>query len=120
MRSEAWSDAQISDLARRFNVSREALVRRLLTFNRTTSGFYNRKRAQYIAEHKAAIARQREKTTEIKRNMPQETVSHFGRPLIRMLLGNYYQDRLTLSDVSGYLGLKVKHIPKLEQVAGLR
>ncbi len=120
VRSEAWSDAQISDLARRFNVSREALVRRLLTFNRTTSGFYNRKRAQYIAEHKAAIARQREKTTEIKRNMPQETVSHFGRPLVRMLLGNYYQDRLTLSDVSGYLGLKVKHIPKLEQVAGLR
>jgi Zn-dependent peptidase ImmA (M78 family)/DNA-binding XRE family transcriptional regulator len=120
LRSEAWSDVQISDLARRFNVSREALVRRLLTFNRTTSGFYNRKRAQYIAEHKAAIARQREKTTEIKRNMPQEIVSHFGKPLVRMLLGNYYQDHLTLSDVSGYLGLKVKHIPKLEQVAGLR
>jgi Zn-dependent peptidase ImmA (M78 family) len=120
LRSEAWSDVQISDLARRFNVSREALVRRLLTFNRTTSGFYNRKRAQYIAEHNAAIARQREKTTEIKRNMPQEIVSHFGKPLVRMLLGNYYQDRLTLSDVSGYLGLKVKHIPKLEQVAGLR
>jgi hypothetical protein len=37
-----------------------------------------------------------------------------------MLLGNYYQDHLTLSEVSGYLGLKVKHIPKLEQVAGLR
>jgi Zn-dependent peptidase ImmA (M78 family) len=120
LRSEAWSDVQISDLARRFNVSREALVRRLLTFNRTTSGFYNRKRAQYIAEHNAAIARQREKTTELKRNMPQEIVSHFGKPLVRMLLGNYYQDRLTLSDVSGYLGLKVKHIPKLEQVAGLR
>jgi Zn-dependent peptidase ImmA (M78 family)/transcriptional regulator with XRE-family HTH domain len=118
--SEAWTDAQISDLARRFNVSREALVRRLLTFNRTTNGFYNQKRSQYIAEHQAALAREREKTTDIKRNMPQETVSHFGRPLVRMLLGNYYQDRLTLSDVSGYLGLKVKHIPKLEQVAGLR
>jgi Zn-dependent peptidase ImmA (M78 family) len=120
LRSEAWSDAQINDLARSFNVSREALVRRLLTFDRTTNPFYNRKRNQYIAEHQAALARQREKTTEVKRNMPQETVSHFGRPLVRMLLGNYYQDRLTLSDVSGYLGLKVKHIPKLEQVAGLR
>jgi Zn-dependent peptidase ImmA (M78 family) len=120
LRSEAWSDSQISDLARRFNVSREALVRRLLTFDRTTNGFYNRKRSQYIAEHQASLARQREKTTDVKRNMPQETVSHFGRPLVRMLLGNYHQDRLTLSDVSGYLGLKVKHIPKLEQVAGLR
>ena len=120
MRSEKWSDAQISDLARRFNVSREALVRRLLTFGRTTNGFYTRKRGQYIAEYQAALARQREKTTDIKRNMPQETISHFGKPLVRMLLGNYYQDRLTLSDISGYLGLKVKHIPKLEQVAGLR
>jgi hypothetical protein len=27
---------------------------------------------------------------------------------------------MTLSEVSGYLGLKVKHIPKLEKVAGFR
>jgi Zn-dependent peptidase ImmA (M78 family) len=120
MRAENWSDAQISDLARRFNVSREALVRRLLTFGRTTNGFYTMKRGQYIAEHQATIARQREKTPEIKRNMPRETISQFGKPLVRMLLGNYHQDRMTLSAVSGYLGLKVKHIPKLEQVAGLR
>jgi Zn-dependent peptidase ImmA (M78 family) len=120
LRSEGWSDAQISDLARRFNVSREALVRRLLTFDRTTNAFYTRKRSQYIAEYQAHVARQREKETDIKRNMPQETVSHFGKPLVRMLLGNYHQDRMTLSAVSGYLGLKVKHISKLERVAGLR
>jgi len=103
-------------------VSREALLRRLLTFERTTADFYGRKREQYIAEYLANKARQKEQTadTEMKRNMPQETVSNFGRPLIRMLLGNYYQDRITLSEVSGYLGLKVKHIPKLEQAAGLR
>lgn len=120
LRSENWSDSQISDLARHFNVSREALIRRLLTFDRTTNVFYTRKRGQYIAEYQAFLARQREKKPEIKRNMPRETISQFGKPLVRMLLGNYYQDRLTLSAVSGYLGLKVKHIPKLEQVAGLR
>lgn len=121
-RSTNWSDAEVSDLARQFNVSREALLRRLLTFDRTTADFYGKKRAQYIAEYLAIKARQKEQSTdeEMKRNMPQETVSNFGRPLIRMLLGNYYQDRITLSEVSGYLGLKVKHIPKLEQVAGSR
>jgi Zn-dependent peptidase ImmA (M78 family)/DNA-binding XRE family transcriptional regulator len=121
-RSINWSDADLSELALQFNVSREALLRRLLTFDRTTSEFYGRKRAQYIAEYLASQARKKEQSagTEIKRNMPQETVSNFGRPLVRMLLGNYYQDRITLSEVSGYLGLKVKHIPKLEQVAGLR
>jgi Zn-dependent peptidase ImmA (M78 family)/DNA-binding XRE family transcriptional regulator len=121
-RSVNWSDAEVSELARQFNVSREALLRRLLTFDRTTAEFYGKKREQYLAEYLAGKARQKEQPedAEMKRNMPQETVSNFGRPLIRMLLGNYYLDRLTLSEVSGYLGLKVKHIPKLEQVAGLR
>jgi Zn-dependent peptidase ImmA (M78 family) len=121
-RSVDWSDGELHELARQFNVSREALLRRLLTFDRTTDDFYTQKRQQYLAEYLANRARQREQPedTEMKRNMPQETVSNFGRPLVRMLLGNYYQDRLTLSEVSGYLGLKVKHIPKLEQVAGLR
>ena len=32
-----------------------------------------------------------------------------------MLLDNYHQDRMTLSEISGYLGLKVKHFPKLEE-----
>lgn len=119
-KSERWTDAQISDLARRFNVSREAILRRLLTFDRTTSTFYARKRAQYIAEYQAHRARQKEQTKDIKRNMPTETVSHFGKPLVRMLLNNYWQDRMSLSAVSGYLGLKVKHIPNLAKAAGLR
>lgn len=120
MRSEGWSDAQISELARRFNVSREAILRRLLTFDRTTNGFYTRKRAQYTAEYQAQRAKQKEQAKDIKRNMPTETVSHFGKPLVRMLLNNYWQDRMTLSAISGYLGLKVKHIPNLAKAAGLR
>jgi Zn-dependent peptidase ImmA (M78 family) len=120
MRSEGWSDAEISELSRRFNVSREAILRRLLTFDRTTNGFYTRKRAQYIAEYQAQRAKQREQAKEIRRNMPTETVSHFGKPLVRMLLNNYWQDRMTLSAISGYLGLKVKHIPNLAKAAGLR
>jgi Zn-dependent peptidase ImmA (M78 family)/DNA-binding transcriptional regulator YiaG len=121
-RSTSWSDDALSELARQFTVSREALLRRLLTFDRTTADFYRRKRAQYITEYLAMRERQNEKSADaaIKRNMPVETVSNFGRPLVRMLLSNYYRDRITLSEVSGYLGLKVKHIPKLEQAAGLR
>jgi Zn-dependent peptidase ImmA (M78 family) len=121
-RSTRWTDSEVSDLARQYNVSRESLLRRLLTFDRTTDDFYKQKRAQYITAYLAHLEQKRKQSAgvEIKRNMPQETVSNFGRPLVRMVLGNYYQERITLSEVSGYLGLKVKHIPKLEQVAGLR
>jgi len=121
-RSTRWSDAEISDLAHQFSVSRETVLRRLLTFDRTTEEFYRQKRAQYIAEFVASQKRKKEKAaaTEMKRNMPQETVSNFGKPLVNMLLDNYHQDRMTLSEISGYLGLKVKHFPKLEEVAGFR
>lgn len=117
-----WTDGEIAELARTFSVSREALLRRLLTFGRTTDAFYRQKRGQYIAEFQAQRQRQKEQSSEtaMRRNMPQETVSNFGRPLVRMILGNYYQDRLTLSEVAGYLGIKTKHIAKLEQAAGMR
>jgi Zn-dependent peptidase ImmA (M78 family) len=120
-RSVAWKDAEIGELARIFGVSREALLRRLLTFGRTTQEFYAIKRAQYNAEYQAMRKHEKEAPKkDMKRNMPVETVSNFGRPFVRMLLGNYYQDRLTLSALSGFLNLKVKHIPKLEKAAGIR
>lgn len=121
-RSANWNDSEISDLARNFNVSREAILRRLLTLNRTTDNFYGQKRAQFFAEYLQNQIRKKEKATEseMKRNMPQETVSNFGKRLVNMLLDNYHQDRMTLSEISGYLNLKVKHVPKLEEAAGFR
>jgi Zn-dependent peptidase ImmA (M78 family) len=56
-----WPDNTIEDLARHYGVSREAVVRRLITFARTTDGFYRRKRAQYAAEHHARKAAERER-----------------------------------------------------------
>jgi Zn-dependent peptidase ImmA (M78 family)/transcriptional regulator with XRE-family HTH domain len=120
-KSASWKDDEISDLARLFGVSREAMLRRLLKFERTTQEFYSLKRALYNSEYQAMRKRDKDQPKkEMKRNMPVETVSNFGRPLVRMLLENYHQDRLTLSALSGFLNLKVKHIPKLEQVAGVR
>ena len=40
-----------------------------------------------------------------------------GRGFTRLVLRSYYDQRITLNDVSSYLGPKVKHIPALEHVA---
>lgn len=121
-RSVQWDDGEIAEIARAFGASREAVLRRLLHFDRTTTEFYGRKRAQYLAEFEGIRARQREalEGREVKRNMPQETVSTFGRPLVRLVLDHYRQELLTLSEVAGYLGIKTKHIPRLEILAGGR
>ncbi len=121
-RRDDWTDAEIADLARTFGVSREAVARRLLTLGRATDGYYREARARYLAEYLAFKDRQRERSADnrMARNMPQETLSNVGRPLVQMVLGTYHQDRITLGEVAGYLGIKTKHIPKLEQSLGLR
>ena len=115
-----WSDTEIADIARSFGVSREAPVRRLLTFDLTTGDFYRRKRAQYEGERLAQTERKQPGDDDYRRNMPRETMGVYGRPLVQMILETYYQDRLTLSEVAGYLGIRTKHIPKLELDAGHR
>lgn len=114
-----WSDAEIALLSAKFGSSREAVVRRLFTFNRTNRAFYLEKREQYKQEYIAKKEQDAAKPKgEIKRNMPQEAISNYGRPLVGLVLQHYYQDRLTLSEVSGYLGLRTHHVFALEQKLG--
>jgi Zn-dependent peptidase ImmA (M78 family) len=116
-----WPDDAIEVLSLTYNTSREGIVRRLLTFGRVTQDFYNRKRAQYAAEFRAQRQREREARGDdgIPRNMPRETIADFGRPFVRAVIENYHQDRITLSEVSGYLGVKVRHIPIIESQVGM-
>ncbi len=112
-----WSDEAIKALATAFSVSRETIVRRLLTLGRTNEGFYFRKRAQYAREFASIREREKEKNEgkSIARNMPRETIATFGPSFVRMVLENYRADRISLSDVSGYLGVKVRHLPDIER-----
>ncbi len=112
-----WSDDAIRALAETYSVSREAVVRRLLTFGRASEAFYGRKREQYAREFMANQQREKEKSEgkSIPRDMPRETIAKYGPSFVRMVLDNYHADRMSLSDVSGYLGVKVRHLPAIEQ-----
>lgn len=118
--SHEWDDATVQSLSLIYGVSREAIVRRLLTLNRTTEAFYVRKRAQYAVEFQQQRQRDREKNAgkPIPRNMPRETVADYGKPFVRRVIQNYHLDRISLSDVSGYLGVKVRHVSGIEQQLG--
>jgi predicted DNA-binding protein YlxM (UPF0122 family) len=113
-----WTDVELAEVSRSFGVSREAILRRLLTFGRTTVEFYQATLRRYLEEWTQVRERLKAATKGegIPRNMPQEALSSLGRPLVGMLLERYHQDRLSLSEVAGYLGLKVKHVGKLEQM----
>lgn len=117
-----WSEIDIQALATAYSVSREAVVRRLLTLGRTSDGFYAQKRTQYAVEFQQQRLRDKEKSQgkTIPRNMPRETLADYGSPFVRRVLENYHLDRISLSDVSGYLGVKVRHVAGIEQQLGLR
>ncbi|MGO7170136.1 ImmA/IrrE family metallo-endopeptidase [Rhizobium leguminosarum] len=116
-----WSDAEVQSLSVAYSVSRETIVRRLLTFHRASEDFYGRKRRQYAIEFQQQREREKVKNDgkPIPRNMPRETVADFGKPFVRRVIENYHQDRISLSEVSGYLGVKVRHVPGIERQLGI-
>lgn len=116
-----WSDAEVHSLSMNYSVSRETIVRRLLTLQRASDDFYGRKRRQYAVEFQQLREREKAKNAgkPIPRDMPRETVADFGKPFVRRVIENYHQDRISLSEVSGYLGVKVRHVPGIERQLGI-
>jgi Zn-dependent peptidase ImmA (M78 family)/DNA-binding XRE family transcriptional regulator len=115
-----WSDEILVALARRFAVSREVVLRRLLISGRTSEAFYVAARQRFLAEYQEREERERKDEGEYRRNIPVETVGHFGPTFVRLVLNTYYQRRITLNDVSAYLGVRLKHIPRVEKVVEAR
>lgn len=118
--THAWTNDQLTEIAASFGVSREAALVRLMSFGRATAAHYREFRELLRNQYIEQKQRMRNIKIEMKRNMPQETLSNLGRPFVNFVLTNYHQDRLTLSEVGGYLGIKTRHIRKLEEQAGLR
>jgi Zn-dependent peptidase ImmA (M78 family) len=103
-----WSDSEIQQLSRAFSISREAILRRLLTFNLTTRAFYEHKRAEQEEEYRNRPA---EKGGFVP--PPVNVLSSLGRPYVKLVLDSLAAGELTMSDAADYLGLKLKHLPAL-------
>jgi Zn-dependent peptidase ImmA (M78 family)/DNA-binding XRE family transcriptional regulator len=108
-----WSDEEIVALARHYGVSREALLLRLVELRRADAAFYQMKRREY--------AREREEAEEPEAGgfapYRYQVLGHLGRGFARLVLQGYHNNRLTLSTVSGYLGVQAKYVPIIERAA---
>jgi Zn-dependent peptidase ImmA (M78 family) len=113
--TRAWSDNELRTIARAIGVSRHALLLRFVTLRRATWDFYRTQRARFEEEGRRAAQREEKKPVAIKR--PILLMSWNGRGYTRLVLRSYYDQRITLNDVSSYLGAKVKYIPALEHAA---
>lgn len=107
-----WTDNDIANLAANFGASREAIVRRLLTFQLITNEYYKIKREQYSEEREHRPPKKGFVTPDV------DAVSLGGKPFNKIVLGAYYADRITAGDVSDYLGVKSKHFKNIWDSVG--
>ena len=107
-----WRDGDLRYLARKFHCSTEVVTRRLLACDKITHDFYLWRRAQFTSDPEAGVRRQSSGPVPPAR----QAISKFGHLFVRVALSNYYQDNITGSDLSDLLELRMKHLPKLEEI----
>lgn len=110
---DEWPDHILRRLATDFKVSKEVILRRLTLLSLSSKAFYELKHEEWKPEFWKKKRRER---SEWPRNMPVECVRENGVTLISLVLGNYGEGKITSGDVADYLGMRLKHLPKVQEL----
>ncbi len=108
----AWTDQELQELSRQFGGSRQAALVRLLTLKLTTPSFYDRMRKEFVKQYE-----QREKEKQDAEGFAPPHVialSSAGPLFTALVLENLNRDKITISDVSDYLQIRLKHLKELQ------
>jgi len=108
---QRWEDEDLGSLAKLFKVSREVILRRLLSLGRTTVSFYEKKCREWEHERKATVKRRK-----AWRVPARDCVRNNGVRFTSAVLESARQERITYRDVSDYLSIALKHLPKVEEI----
>lgn len=105
-----WTVGEIAELATKYRVSREVLLRRLLITGKTTPACYQEMREAFEREYRA----RKEKSSGGFSPPYRKAISRAGRLFVRLVLDNYYQEYITAGDLSDYLDIRLNHLGKIE------
>jgi Zn-dependent peptidase ImmA (M78 family) len=103
--NEEWPEPILVALSNRFSVSREVVLRRLLSLGLTTRDFYQAKREEYLEQYKEIKANRRGFMWYHKR-----VVRDNGPAFTNLVLDAYQQQRISAIEFSRFLGdINLKH-----------
>lgn len=105
----AIDDAAVGALARRYHVSREVILRRLLDRGLVSQTHYESKSQEWIEESSS-----REKGEGGNYYATQAT--YLGDRYLQLVFSKHYQGKLSLEQVADYFGVKTKSVAGLEQL----
>ena len=106
-RTGEWDDKELGALSAKYQVSREVILRRLVIVGKATQDFYRQKRQQWLRQY-----------AQMKRGKgfispTQESVRNNGPRFVKLVLRAYNEEAITASDVSEFLGIRLKHLDAL-------
>ncbi len=104
-----FDESVVEQLASRYSVSREVVLRRLLDMNLVSQELYEEKAAAWTA--------QAEKRENSGGNYYATQATYLGERYLKLVLGKHYQGKLTLEQAAEYLGVKTKNLAGLEEFA---
>ena len=114
--SHSWDMNELEALSSQFSVSREVVLRRLLTLGRTTPAHYEAMRVRFQEDSRRISEGRKNKKSAGGPPPSVMAVRNLGRPYIRLVLSAYSRERIDLSSVSDYLGVKLKHLRRIESL----
>ena len=103
---ESASDAIFATLARRYSVSREAILRRFLDLGRVGQHFYEKKSAEWNNQRVKG---------ETSGNWYATAGSYISDKMLKEVFGRYFRNLVTADQAADYLGVAPKNLPGLEE-----
>lgn len=100
-------DDIVQRLAKRYRVSREAVLRRALDRGLVDRAFYEERASQWSDEAKRGGSRGNYYSTQ---------ASYLGEKYLRLVFTKHYQGHLTTEQVAEYLGVRTKSVAGLEKL----
>ncbi len=107
---EDWLSEDLQNLSRIYSVSQEVILRRLLILKRTTKNFYENKRKEFLEYYKKL----EEKKSEGIPPYYRLVIRNNGISFVKLVLDAYHQEVINSSQLSDFLGMKLKHLDKIE------
>lgn len=107
-----WTDLELRELSRQFGGSREAALVRLLTLKLTTQSFYDRMHKEFLKIY----AQQQAERQESEGFAPPHVIaiSSAGPLFTSLVVESFNREKITASDVSDYLQIRIKHLKDLQ------
>jgi Zn-dependent peptidase ImmA (M78 family) len=107
----AWKDEELAALSRHFGGSREAALVRLLGLGLTTERFYRESRERFLKLY----AQQREKQGPGFAPPHQVALFSAGPTFTNLVIESFNRERITASDVSDYLQVRLRHLSEIQR-----